>query len=104
MKLEKVREDLQEIRYYYTHRRIFDKASEIQVRHEVVGKAERYSRIAEKAPPLLFDFYVSLYVLGRTQSSLAEERNYSQQYVKEINHKLCLYFKGEIENRGGTEI
>ena len=100
MKLEKVREDLQEIRYYYTHH----KANEIQVRHEVVGKAERYSRIAEKAPPLLFDFYVSLYVLGRTQSSLAEERNYSPQYVKEINQKLCRYFKGEIEKRGGTEI
>ena len=38
MKLEKVREDLQEIRYYYTHRRIFDKANEIQVRHAVEGK------------------------------------------------------------------
>ena len=104
MKLEKVREDLQEIRYYYTHRRIFDKANEIQVRHEVVGKAERYSRIAEKAPPLLFDFYVSLYVLGRTQSSLAEARNYSPPYVTALTHNLCLSFKGEIETLGGPDL
>lgn len=104
MKLETVREDLQEIRYYYTHRQIFDKAKDIQVRHAVIAKAERYNRIAENAPPMLFDFYVSLYLLGNTQIALAAERNYSQQYVKEVNQKLCDYFRVEIEKRGGIGI
>lgn len=104
MTIEQVKRDLQEIRYYSTHKRIFETAQEVQVRHAVIAKAERYNRIAENAPPMLFDFYVSLYLLGNTQIALAAERNYSQQYVKEVNQKLCDYFRVEIEKRGGIGI
>ena len=43
--LTAIREDLKDIRYYYAHKEVFDRASRENVRSSVIQKAERYNRI-----------------------------------------------------------
>ena len=91
--LEEIREDLKDIRYYYAHKAIFDTACSNNVHSSVIQKAERYNRVIEKAPPNLFDLYVSLYMQNNTQSSFAYDRDYSINYIKDLNNKLCLFLQ-----------
>lgn len=94
--LAEIREDLKDIRYYYAHKDVFDSACRANVRSAVIQKAERYNRIIEKASPALFDLYVSLYMQNNTQAAFAYDRNYSVNYIKDLNNKLCLFLQREI--------
>ena len=67
MTLKQVKKDLQDIRYYYTHKVMFDKAENTGFKSEAVCKSEEYGQIVSKAPPRLYVLYYLLYVEGKTQ-------------------------------------
>ena len=98
MNLSEIREDLKDIRYYYAHKDVFESAARESVYNDVVRKVRKYTALIEKAPPILFDLYVSLYVLNNTQAAFAYDRDYTVNYIKELNNKLCLYIL-DIVNR-----
>ncbi len=52
--LSKVREELREIRYYYSHRELFDEAGKMTGVHELVGRVQRYNEAMCSAPPRLW--------------------------------------------------
>ena len=78
--LAEIREDLKDIRYYYAHKDVFDSACRANVRSAVIQKAERYNRIMQ----------------NNTQAAFAYDRNYSVNYIKDLNNKLCLFLQREI--------
>ena len=102
--LTAIREDLKDIRYYYAHKEVFDRASRENVCSSVIQKAERYNRIIEKAPPVLFDLYISLYMQNNTQAAFAYDRDYSINYIKDLNNKLCLFLEQALNKQGGCNI
>ena len=53
--LDRIRKDLKEIRYYYTHKETFNLAAQNGVNSSVTMKVRQYNRIVESAPPMLFD-------------------------------------------------
>ena len=101
--LEKVREDLKDIRYYYAHKQVFERASAEQIVNNVIRKAERYNRAMEQAPPILFDLYVSLYIQNNTQAAFAYDRDYSVNYIKDLNNSLCGYLRRALNGQKGGE-
>lgn len=100
--ITEIREDLKDIRYYYAHKDVFDRACRNNVSSAVIQKAERYNRIIEKAPPILFDLYVSLYMQNNTQAAFAYDRDYSINYIKDLNNKLCLFLQRTMNKQGGS--
>lgn len=89
--IESIREDLREIRYYYSMKSVFDSASNTVKPIALLSKVQRYHEIMENAPARLFVIYVSLYVNNNSQATLAEDWGYSREYVKELNQQLCDY-------------
>lgn len=93
MTLKEIREDLQEIRYYFTHKAAFDNAVKLIGTNSVVEKVERYNKIFQTAPARMYDLYLGLYVNGYTQEVYAAEAGYCPQHVQELNKQLVLYLQ-----------
>ena len=60
MTKQELRSDLQDIRYYYIHKAMFDKAETTGFKSETLKKIERYGRLMTKAPPRLYVLYYLL--------------------------------------------
>ena len=68
--IEKIREDLVEVRYYYTRKKVLDEAMESVGTNTILGKVKKYNEAMRTAPPLLYDLYVCLYTRNFTQEGL----------------------------------
>ena len=66
-----VRNDLKEIRYYYSMKELFDRSSKTVKPLAIVQKVERYNTAMQNAPARLYILYVSLYIDNNTQAVLA---------------------------------
>ena len=93
MTVGQIRKDLQEIRYYFTHKAAFDGAVKLIGTNSVVEKVERYNKIFQKAPARMYDLYLGLYVNGYTQEAYAAEAGYCPQHIQELNKQLVLYLQ-----------
>ncbi len=91
MTLKEVKEDLREIRYYYEHKKMFDRALETSMKTEVLKKVERYNAYIRTATAKLFGLYVALYVENNTQLVIATDWGVSEGYIRNLNRKLCDY-------------
>ncbi len=99
--MRQIREDLREIRYYYSKRELLDKASKVILPNSVLEKVERYNQAVANAPIRLYDLYVSLYVQNNTQAALSYDWDFSPDYIKQLNKQLCEYLFGVFN--GGKE-
>lgn len=91
-----IREDLKEIRYYYSRKHEFDKAQSEIGKSTVTEKVERYNAAVRSAPPKLYDVYVCLYVRNMTQEALANELCYAPEYVWVLNNKLLEFLQNHV--------
>ena len=95
--LTRIREDLKEIRYYYSHRDVFDEIAKKILQSRVVDKVNQYNLAASFASPWLYELYFGLYVNNNTQENYAAETGFSTEYVQVMNKKLLLFFQSEIK-------
>ena len=89
--LNKIREDLKDIRYYYARKEIFDSVISDVGLSRVWDTVEQYNRAILAAPARLFDLYVCLYIKGYTQEALSIELGFTPEYVQ-MQHKQMLLF------------
>lgn len=102
MTAKEIRNDLYDIRYYHTHRGMFNKPGMILVKSTVEEKAERYEKIVKDGGAMPYALYTELYVEGNTQKRTAEKWQVKEGYVKYMNRKLIAYLEKEI-NAGGQK-
>jgi hypothetical protein len=50
-----------------------------------------YNQAVKDAPARLYDLYISLYVQNNSQAALAYEWDYTNDYIKRLNNRLCEY-------------
>ncbi len=93
MTLKQIREDLQEIRYYYSHKEMFDSAISVTGGNAILEKVKRYNEASTKAPLRLYEIYIELHVSDKTQEGFADEKNYSAGYIQQLNKELLLFFQ-----------
>lgn len=96
MTKREVKADLQDIRYYYTHKAMFDKAENTGFKNAVVKKTERYGSYMSRASPKLYTLFYALYIEGKTQRATAMEWNVTEGHIKNVNRQLHLYLLEEI--------
>ena len=95
LSLSEIREDLKEIRYYYSKQKLFDAAAHTAHSH-ILDLAQRYNNAIKNAPARLYDLYISLYVQNNTQAALAYDWGCTENYIKVLNKQLCEYLQHEL--------
>ena len=96
LSLENIRNDLKEIRYYYSRKEMFDESKNRVIGHSVIEKVNRYNEAIKTAPPQLYDVYIMLYVKNYTQEGLSIELNYTPVYIQMLNKKLLLFLQSKL--------
>lgn len=91
--LKEIRADLQEIRYYFSHKEMFDSAISITGGNAISEKVKRYNEAVTKAPLRLYEIYIELHLNDKTQEGFADERNYSAGYIQQLNKELLRFFQ-----------
>lgn len=94
--LDKIREDLREVRYYYTRKELFDETFKSISVNVILEKVYRYNDAMRTAPVRLYDLYVCLYTKNYTQAGLAVELNYTTEYIQMQHKKLLLFLQTKI--------
>ena len=92
METAKIREDLKDIRYYYSRKAMFEKASASVGENSILKKINNYNALIRLASPRLYDLYVSLYLENNTQESLSDKLGYSVEYISKLNSQLIKFF------------
>ena len=93
---EKIREDLREVRYYYSMQDLFDSAAKTIKPIAILEKVSKYNEAIKNAPARLYILYVSLYVNNSTQTALADDWGYTREYIRELNQALVEYLQKTI--------
>ncbi|MDE6549974.1 MAG: hypothetical protein K2M44_00505 [Clostridia bacterium] len=94
--MQQIRQDLKEIRYYYSQRKELDAAALIIGENAVVKKAKRYNLAIDRAPLILYRLYYGLYVMNNSQSALAYDWDKCVDYIKQLNGRLCDYLADNL--------
>ena len=96
MTLNEIREDLREIKFYYSMKKTFDSSEVRSV--ATLNKVDKYNKIMESAPAKLYILYVELYINNNTQTSLADMWCYSREYIQDIHTKMCEYIQKNLRD------
>ena len=97
MTLNEIREDLRNIRYYYSRKEFLEANADL-AESKIKEKIEKYNRAIRNAPPKLLDIYLNLYTKGYTQEATAAILGYSPQYINLLNNNLLIYLCGALNN------
>jgi len=91
--LKQIRDDLRDIRYYYSKKYEFDIAFETVGVNEIFDKVNKYNNAVKVAPVRLYGLYLELYVNNKTQFALSKNLGYTSDYIRQLNRKLCEFFQ-----------
>ncbi|MFR6056183.1 MAG: hypothetical protein ACLUHK_06330 [Eubacteriales bacterium] len=98
--LNQIREDLKEIRYYYSRKEMFDEHSGNIAPNAVLDKVRKYNEAVKTAPPQLYDVYICLYVKNYTQEGMGDELGYTLQHINVLNKRLLLFLQSVLQDEG----
>lgn len=98
-----IREDLKNIKYYYSRKAVFDKVVNYVGESEFTKKIELYNTAIKLASPRLYDLYISLYLGNETQESLADKLGYASEYISRLNSQLVRFFLKEFKKEESYE-
>lgn len=101
---ENIREDLKNIRYYYSRKEVFDRASISVGQNSTLETIQKYNEAICSAPPRLYDLYVSLYLQNNTQDSLSMKLGYTVEHISRLNGQLVKFLQKEFQNMEGRAI
>lgn len=94
--LKQIRDDLKDIRYYYSRKEAFEHGFRVIGESGIVGKAKRYNTAMQSAPTRLYDIYVGLYARNLTQEALSIELGYTPEYIQILNKRLLLFLQKTV--------
>ena len=99
LSVNEIRQDLHDIRYYYTRKAAFDNSG---LSNQITEKVNRYNAAVRTAAPRLFDLYVCLYLQNQTQEATADEHGWSSVYVQKLHKRLLLFFEAQFKKGGAA--
>ncbi len=93
MTTKQIRDELKEIKYYYSRKDFIDKSSQTIGKNNIYALVEKYNKAICDAPCRMYDLYVSIYKENNTLESLSDNICYSVEYVAKLHQKLVKYFQ-----------
>ena len=88
--------ELQDVRYYNTHREIFRKAENTGFKAKTLDLIGKYADLIRTAPLRLQMVYHKIFTEGKTQADTAKELGISVSYTKSLIRKLYAYLLERI--------
>ena len=88
--------ELQDVRYYNTHREIFRKAENTGFKAKTLELIGKYDDLIRNAPLRLQMVYHKIFTEGKTQADAAKELGISVSYTKSLMRKLNAYLLERI--------
>ena len=88
--------ELQDIRYYNTHREMFGKAENTGFKAKTLELIGKYDILLCNAPLRLQMVYHKIFTEGKTQADTARELGISVSYTKSLMRKLYAYLLERI--------
>ena len=98
--LDRVREDLRDIRHYYSKIEDFEKISKVIGSPLALAMVESYNKKVLNAPIRLYDLYVSLYLRNNSQLVVAEDWGVSISQIALLSKQLNEFFVEEFKKEG----
>ena len=100
--LNQIRNDLKDIRYYYARKEWFDKSFEDTGENHILEIVQKYHSAILSAPIKLYDLYTSLYINNNTQEVLADDLNFTPEYIQKLNKNLLKFFQNKFMDDENT--
>lgn len=91
-----IREDLRNIRYYYSRKDQLNKSAEIIGECKIHSLVDEYNNAICQAPPKLYDLYVCIYVENNTQESAAKQFGYAREHITRLNKQLLRFLQNHL--------
>lgn len=88
--------ELQDVRYYNTHREMFRKAENTGFKAKTLELIGKYDSLIRNAPLRLQMVYHKIFTEGKTQAETAKELGISVSYTKSLMRKLYAYLLERI--------
>ena len=101
--LNQIRNDLKDIRYYYSRKDLFDKSFKDTGVNDIIETVKKYHNAIQSAPIKLYDLYSSLYMNNNTQEVLADDLSFTPEYVQKLNKKLLKFFQSKLSDCENNE-
>ena len=93
MNTMEIREDLKQIKFYYSRKDLFAQSVAKIGQLGIQSKLDKYNSAICLATPQMYELYYEIYVNSKTHEEYADEYGYSVNYVYKLNHKLIQYLK-----------
>lgn len=98
MTIKEIRNELRQVRYYYSNKKEMDRVLNI-VENKTIGELiGKYSNAISHAEPKLYFVYCYLYVEGHTQVDLSDKWGYTPEYVYRLNDKLLRFLQKQLNS------
>ncbi len=102
--IKKVKEELSEIRYYYSKIKDFEKISVVIGESDVCKLVARYNKVIRRGSIRFYDLYISLYVNNNSLSVVAEDWGINYYYVSRLNKQLCDFLVKELNKEDEADV
>lgn len=93
---EQVKNELREVRYYFSRKANMDAISINAGNSRSKALAEKYVNVIRQAPARLYDLFGCLYIQSKTQEAVAAELGYSEEHIRRLIRELITYFAKKI--------
>lgn len=95
--IQQIKEDLKEIKTYYTYKNKITAGAQLVGDNAVVGLVEQYNVAVRSAKANLYAIYISVYVNGHSHEDAAYELSYSTQHIERLIKQLFIFFQKAFE-------
>lgn len=93
---QQIKDDLKQIKYYYSRKAEFESSAKRIIASSVTELVDKYNQAIHPAPALLYDIYICLYTENCSQACVAEDLNFSPEYISRLNNRLISYLENEF--------
>lgn len=93
---EQVKNELREVRYYFSRKTNMDALSKDAGVSISKVLADKYVNAIKSAPARLYDLFGCLYIQNKTQEVVASELCYSEEHIRRLIRDLINYFANKI--------
>lgn len=91
-----IRNDLREIKYYYSRKENIDQSANETGKSQIYALVDKYNRAICEAQCRLYDMYVAIYMNNLSVTEFADSVSYAPNYVFKLHQQLIKFFENKF--------
>lgn len=94
--IETIKQQLENIRYYYGRKETFEKAFNFLGKNSILQTVDTYNQAICHASPRLYEVYIAIYINCCTYELAAETLGFSVSHIYRVNREIIDFFYNEF--------